>query len=105
MPAWVVLLARRPALREGLKLGVALLRQNDLEDDVLVAAGSVGARDALSPKSQASAGVGAPWYGQAHLAGRRRQFDLGPEHRFVQRDGNLQFDVVAMALEQGVRTH
>src|SRR4029453_13756324 len=101
--AGVLGLPRLPASREFLDLRIELLRQYDLERDVLVAMRFVAARRALASQAQHGAGVRAFGYRHANRSRGRGNVELCPEHCFRQANRQFEVDVVTLAAEELVR--
>ena len=96
--------ARRvPFLGELLQLGV-VRRNVDLDAHQLVAALAVLGGEAAALEAQHLARRRPLGNGQHHRPFGRRHLHLGAEHRFLQRDREIQANVVAFAREEAVRS-
>src|SRR4029079_13129315 len=101
--AWLLCLARLPALRELLEFGIGPLRQDDLEGHIFIPMALVAAPRALALEPQHRAGIRPFRNRHAHGTGRGGDVELRAQHRFRQADRQLDADVVAVAGEELVR--
>src|SRR5512138_905477 len=100
----VVAVRAAPVLDEVAQLLVRALRQHDAQLHVLVAdLVPFARRDALALKAQGGAAVGAGRDLHRHAAVHRGHGHRRPQQRLLQRHRQLDMDVAALALEEGVR--